>query len=90
MRRLWRLPKLGIKPPRVFLGATSRIDPMQEDMREWLHAARLAVNGSLPGRCINARLVNGRAPELFPVCLSLKSRLVRAKAGAPRPRCDGK
>jgi hypothetical protein len=38
---------------------------MQEEMREWRHAARLAVNGSLPSLCVNARLVNGSAPEFI-------------------------
>ncbi len=68
----------------------SGIDPMQEEMREWRHAARLAVNRSLPRRCVNARLVNGSALELFPVWLYLKSRLVSANGEASRPRCDGK
>lgn len=27
MQRLWGFPQLGVKPPRLFLGAMSRIDP---------------------------------------------------------------
>ena len=27
MRLLWGFPQLGVKPPRLFLGAMSRIDP---------------------------------------------------------------
>ncbi len=53
-------------------------------------SSAVAVNRSLTRASLNSKLVNGGAPELFPVTLCLKSRLFPREGRAPRPRREGK
>ena len=84
-RLVGEIPLLRMERLCPKIAPESAFDPMQEEMREWRHAARLSVNGSLPRLYVNARLVNRNAGGIISGLFILKKSFSQCEGGSAAP-----